>query len=246
MTTITTVGFGDITATNTTEAICCILIMIVGVLAFSFASGSLSSILGSYDQTEAIMKEKISTLNEISTKYSLNNSLYDEIRKIIRFDHSKRVDQYSKFKSELPPHLQIKLSMEIHRNIYQKIDFFKHKPKEFIAWCVPMLISVHFHCEQNIYSEGDSINNMYFIEKGSSAFVLPRYQNAAYIVVERGDYFGVIDLVPMREKDGKYKKVEGNHLKRIFTVQAEGETDLLALKITDMEKIRFEFPLIFK
>jgi len=49
MTTITTVGFGDIAATNATEAICAIFIMIIGVLAFSFASGSLSSIMGNYD-----------------------------------------------------------------------------------------------------------------------------------------------------------------------------------------------------
>jgi CRP-like cAMP-binding protein len=71
-----------------------------------------------------------------------------------------------------------------------------------------MLITVHFHEDQYIFSEGDSINYMYFIEKGTAGFVLPRYQNACYIVIESGDYFGVIDLYPMREKQGRLEPVD--------------------------------------
>ena len=45
VTTITTVGYGDITAKSKFEQIFCILVMIIGVISFSFASGSLASIL---------------------------------------------------------------------------------------------------------------------------------------------------------------------------------------------------------
>ena len=44
ITTITTVGYGDISAGTTSEKIICIFIMLIGVIAFSFASGSLASI----------------------------------------------------------------------------------------------------------------------------------------------------------------------------------------------------------
>jgi voltage-gated potassium channel Kch len=43
--TITTVGYGDISGTNTIEKLFSSLIMIVGVVSFSFANGSLASIL---------------------------------------------------------------------------------------------------------------------------------------------------------------------------------------------------------
>ena len=43
--TITTVGYGDVATTNTYERIFASIIMIIGVLAFSFASGSLASII---------------------------------------------------------------------------------------------------------------------------------------------------------------------------------------------------------
>ena len=45
VTTITTVGYGDVSISTKMEKIFCIMIMLIGVIAFSFASGSLASIL---------------------------------------------------------------------------------------------------------------------------------------------------------------------------------------------------------
>lgn len=41
--------------------------------------------------------------------------------------------------NELPYKLRIDLAMEIHKNIYSTIDFFKVKEKSFIAWIGPLL-----------------------------------------------------------------------------------------------------------
>ena len=49
ITTITTVGYGDISGVNTTERIFCSVIMLVGVISFSFANGSLASIISNSD-----------------------------------------------------------------------------------------------------------------------------------------------------------------------------------------------------
>lgn len=51
VTTFTTVGYGDISATSTSERIMAIILMICGVFAFSFATGTLTSILTSLDDT---------------------------------------------------------------------------------------------------------------------------------------------------------------------------------------------------
>ena len=45
VTTITTVGYGDISATETNERILGIVTMLIGVIAFSFSTGALSSII---------------------------------------------------------------------------------------------------------------------------------------------------------------------------------------------------------
>lgn len=52
MQTITTVGYGDITIVTPTERIICILLQLIGVISFSFASGALTSIIANIDQDE--------------------------------------------------------------------------------------------------------------------------------------------------------------------------------------------------
>ena len=50
ITTITTVGYGDISGKNTLERVICIFLHLIGVLSYSFTSGAMTSILDSYDK----------------------------------------------------------------------------------------------------------------------------------------------------------------------------------------------------
>ena len=45
ITTITTVGYGDISGTNNVERMFCAFVMVVGVIMFSLANGALASII---------------------------------------------------------------------------------------------------------------------------------------------------------------------------------------------------------
>ena len=51
--TITTVGYGDFHAESVAERSLGVLIMFIGVISFSFATGSLASILQNYDHANA-------------------------------------------------------------------------------------------------------------------------------------------------------------------------------------------------
>ena len=57
ITTVTTVGYGDISGTNTAERIFCAITMVVGVIAFSFVNGALASIISESDQAYAKIQE---------------------------------------------------------------------------------------------------------------------------------------------------------------------------------------------
>jgi hypothetical protein len=65
VTTVLTVGYGDISAYNNWERTVCIILMLVGCVAFSFATGAISSILESYDAKHASLTVKLNTLKEI-------------------------------------------------------------------------------------------------------------------------------------------------------------------------------------
>lgn len=89
VTTIVTVGFGDIHAYNYGEQIISIFLMLIGVISFSFATGALSSIISNYDSSQAKLKEKIAILNEIKHDYKISPDLYDELMKTLKYDHKK-------------------------------------------------------------------------------------------------------------------------------------------------------------
>lgn len=59
ITTITTVGYGDIEGTNDIERIFCAVIMIIGVILFSLANGALASIVGTDDDANGGQKLEI-------------------------------------------------------------------------------------------------------------------------------------------------------------------------------------------
>jgi len=67
VTTMTTVGYGDISPSfiNPLELIFGIFLMISGVMVFTMASATLSSILQSYDVQNAKFNEKLLVLNRI-------------------------------------------------------------------------------------------------------------------------------------------------------------------------------------
>jgi potassium voltage-gated channel Eag-related subfamily H protein 8 len=65
VTTVLTVGYGDITAISIAEKLFCIFMMLIGVFSFSFSTGTLSAIIQSIDERDSQLKEKIATLNEI-------------------------------------------------------------------------------------------------------------------------------------------------------------------------------------
>ena len=81
ITTITTVGYGDITASSYGEYWFSSFIMIIGVISFSLANGSLSLILSQIDTKDAILQEKLIVLNKIRSNFELPLDLYVKCKK---------------------------------------------------------------------------------------------------------------------------------------------------------------------
>lgn len=65
MTSITTVGYGDIKGHSLYERVVCIFLHLIGVLSYSFVSGSLTSIIFNYDKINDVNKEKMVVLNRL-------------------------------------------------------------------------------------------------------------------------------------------------------------------------------------
>lgn len=59
VTTMSTVGYGDISGHTAAERIFCMLLMLIGVLSFNLISGALGALITNYDSSQAALQEKM-------------------------------------------------------------------------------------------------------------------------------------------------------------------------------------------
>jgi len=86
ITTITTVGYGDISGSSVAEMVFCCFVMLIGVIAFGFANGTLASIMTNYDNKSGNYQDKMNILNKAWELYDLKPSLYRSIKKTLDFE----------------------------------------------------------------------------------------------------------------------------------------------------------------
>ena len=79
VTTITTVGYGDISGNSSIERVICFFLHLIGVLTYSFASGSLTSIIANYDSYNEQNADKLTVLNRLHKENQINAELYNQL-----------------------------------------------------------------------------------------------------------------------------------------------------------------------
>ena len=81
--TITTVGYGDITANTNAEIIISLLWMLFGVAFYSFIIGNFSSLISGNDQMAANIEKKVRNLAVLSQKANIPFELTRKIKTFI-------------------------------------------------------------------------------------------------------------------------------------------------------------------
>jgi hypothetical protein len=99
------------------------------------------------------------------------------------------------YTEQLPHKLRVELSIYLYKDLYSKFYFLQDKSSSFLAWICPLFKPVISGINNYIYFEGDDINCIYFLKKGSCGFVLPKHLNIKYIDINLGYTFGVVDII---------------------------------------------------
>ena len=97
VTTVSTVGYGDMSAKTWLERVFCIFLMISGVTVFTFISGALSSILSNYDHSQADLQEKLLYLNKLRSQHNISDTLFFDIKRALQYDSRANFAGLDKF-----------------------------------------------------------------------------------------------------------------------------------------------------
>lgn len=73
--TLTTVGYGDISAANTKERYFQVMVMLIGVVAFSTITGMLTSMISTFDEIRAEKERNSDRLNQLNFQYNFGSKL---------------------------------------------------------------------------------------------------------------------------------------------------------------------------
>ncbi|CAI2370128.1 unnamed protein product [Moneuplotes crassus] len=199
--TLTTVGFGDITAKTEVELYVTIFWMIFGVIFYSITVSNLASIISSLDVAESRTQAYLSNLNEFSI--DLPDGTHTKIRQFIEVNskNSDNSEYQDLLLNDLPSSLRSEVIAHTHGEVIRKILFFRDKDISFMWKIVPMLKPLKAMAGLVIYNQQEKGKEMYFILKGriklwynlSTRYLSPPSMKGFNQYVE-GSYFGDCDI----------------------------------------------------
>ena len=233
VTTLATVGYGDIVPTTVAEKVVAIGWMLFGVFFFSFVVSSLASLLSSVDTKRTLLSSKLAAMDEFAEEAKLSKDLRFRLRHALRYStiHTGFSCQVKRgIFSELPRALRFEVAVAMHHGAARTIPFFNDRDQAFIAATVPFLNSLLVPEGEIVYTEGDYSDEMYFIAQGTCMLMF----NAEVVMkkLQRGSYFGEVEVFL-----GSARK---------HTVQAGTRTDLLSMNKKLLATIQSDFPNVYE
>ena len=191
-TTMTTVGYGDITPAGDMERIYAIFAMLMGVSFYSYIIASVSSMVSSIDSKNAIELERMEQLAAWMDHYEIQPSLQRRVRRFFKqfyCEHSAIDDAY--ILEKLAPNLQEAISRYLLHDFILEHALFANLP-EGALWKVMLIVrSMKYDGDACIVQKGEP-NVALFIFKEGDAFLEGECCDGpdADIELEPGDSFG--------------------------------------------------------
>lgn len=208
ITTLATIGYGDITPMNVPQIAYTIVVEIIGVGMFGYMIGNIASLLANIDIARSKYQEKINRLNLFMEYRDIPIALRQKLRRYYRYMwESRRGYDENLLLKDLPSALQKELAMHIHAEVLEKIPIFRGADDGFIKEIVMKLVPAMFTPGDVVFREGEIGHNMYFISKGSVEIV-HEHTGAVFATISQGGYFGEIALLMDSPRNATVRAVD--------------------------------------
>jgi CRP-like cAMP-binding protein len=229
---VTTVGFGDYSATLKSEITIAMVWMMAGVVFYSFAIGSLSTFLGVINSREDMLSTKLAAIKHFSEETGISKKCTKKITAAVKYHTQHSVSLFKErltiFK-ELPQKLKAQVALTMYGSIARTSAFLKGKDLSFVTSVMPCLQPLQLPKGKYLYKEGEHAGELYLIVSGQVDFVLRDYR-FVFKSFLKGSYIGDSELV-IRSS-------------RTDDVRAAESSEFLTLTKSDLSDILQDFPHI--
>ena len=198
ITTVATIGYGDIKSISNLERYMSMVIMLSGSIVFGVVVGGMSDSLDQMNSVRARRTRKMDYVRAVLRERNVPHAL------IIRTKHYYEryllecgdVLTEQKILSELPPPLRTELLLCLNLRTVESITFFHGQDSTFIISVCKMLKPCYFAPLDWIFKEGDLGLEMYFVQLGSvNVICFLDGEEVILETLETGAYFGEVAVM---------------------------------------------------
>ena len=228
ITTMTTVGYGDITPGRTAEYVLAGLIMLMGASLYAFIIGSIASLLNSIHAAKNRHWDRIESVTEFLREHRAPAKLNEEVRNYYEhvWERHRGVDR-NRMLDDLPPPLRLNVLLHLTETIRNTVPLFRHSSSLLRDALLTSLESRTYTPGSLIAQEGDRGNSIFFIAEGTVEIVSVANEKS-YGTMSEGDYFGFMSLT-LGER-------------RTASIKALSYCEVLVLDRSRFNQIKEEFP----
>uniref|UniRef100_A0A0G4G5H8 Cyclic nucleotide-binding domain-containing protein n=1 Tax=Chromera velia CCMP2878 TaxID=1169474 RepID=A0A0G4G5H8_9ALVE len=202
LSTITTIGYGDIHPYTDRERGVTLALMIMGTCLFAYGITNIIDIYSGLNEKEDIFRQKMDQINVYITEKRLPKKLRHRIREYFLFmkRHNLGLQEFNQERAvlnELSTPLRTQVTNFINRDILKNIPFLKDSHPYFSAAFIELLEPRFFSPGEEVIKEGSFGTSMYILNKGCVDVVV---KGTPIARLEDGSVFGEIALLGIANK----------------------------------------------
>jgi voltage-gated potassium channel len=215
ITTVTTVGYGDVIPAGNAQKLYAMGVMLFGVGVYGYIIGNIATILANIDPAKANYLQNMERVTAFMHYRNIPPALRERIRDYYDYLWEKRLGyDESLILTTLPPSLGTEVSLFLKKDIIERVPLFKGASEEFIREIASQMTPVVFTPGDFVFRAGERGSDMYFITRGRLEVLSPDGRTILNSLSD-GDFFGEIALFRNQPRSATVRAIDYCDLYRL-------------------------------
>ena len=208
ITTLTTIGYGDITPAGTQQTIFVIFIEILGAAMYGLVIGNIAGLISNIDVAKTQYREKLDRVNAFMKNRDIPSHLRKKIGNYYTYlwETRRGYDEVA-ILEELPFSLRESVALYLNKEIIEKVPLFEKAGDALLRDIIVNLQPVIFTPGDYVVRAGEPGDEMYFISRVKVEVLSPDEQTL-YATLDSGKFFGEISLLLSMPRTATIKAIE--------------------------------------
>jgi len=206
-TTLTTVGYGDISAKSNYQMLYTCFVEVMGVGVFGYILSNVASLLARSDAAREHHMDNLDKVELYMNSHEVPVQLRSRVRSYYHYMwQNKKGYQDNSIVEDLPVKLQSDLYLHINKPILEKVPFLKGAHPDLIEDLVHQLEFRICVPGERVFRKGDHGDAMYFVHKGQVEIIDD--DGNTIVTLGEGAFFGEMALLSNIQRTRTVRSVE--------------------------------------